>query len=268
MATKKTVKKSVPKTSPKPAATYKPHHRHFLTALVLFAGFSVYAITSFVSSTNSYIKNSFTDVLSSDGVVVDENGQSVDRDNPFNDLASDHQNYESIISLYYAGIVTGYDDGGFRADNKVNRAEFAKMLIEASDFDYSALSVENLSNCFTDVKDLPDHWFAPAVCAAKYAGWVGGYANGGFSPTQNINRAEALKIILNAFTFEIPENTAVTVAPYSDVELAGHWYLGVAQAAKDNGIIVMAGLFNADQPVSRGEIAQMIYNAMESKEKL
>ncbi len=266
MATKKTVKKSAAKK----IVTNGPqhHHRHFLTVLVLFAGFSVYAITSFVSSTNSYIKTSLTDVLSSDGVVVDENGQSIDKDNPFNDLASDHMNYEAVIALYYLGIVTGYDDGGFKADNKVNRAEFSKMLVEASDYDYSALPLENLSNCFTDVKDLPDHWFAPSVCAAKYAGWVSGYANGGFSPTQNINRAEALKIVLNAFAFKVPENTAVTAAPYSDVELAGHWYLGVAQAARDNGIIPMAGLFNADQTVSRGEIVQMIYNAMDAKDML
>ena len=92
MATKKTVKKTVSKKANNPEPKVVPggqhHHRHFLTALVLFAGFSVYAITSFVSSTNSYIKTSLTDVLSSDGVVVDENGQNVDKDNPFNDLAS------------------------------------------------------------------------------------------------------------------------------------------------------------------------------------
>lgn len=240
--------------------------RHFLAVLALFVGVSVYAISSFVSSNDNYIEKGYSNVLASgeEEVVVHEDPVILDRQNPFSDIDSSHWSFEAIITLYYEGIVSGYGDGTFRPGNNVNRAEFAKMLVEAADLDYAKLDSQVLSNCFKDVKDLPDHWFAPAVCAAKSKGWVGGYGDGGYSPTKNINRAEALKIILSAFGFVIPQNSEVAVSPYDDVNL-DVWFLGVASSASDNEIVSPSGTFNASADVSRGEVSQMIYNAMKAK---
>lgn len=239
---------------------------HFLAVLILFVGFSVYAISSFVTSNNNYIDRVFTDVLrSGDEVAVYE--EEVDRNNPFSDLDASNPQAEAVIALYYEGIVGGYDDGTFKPGKNVTRAEFSKMLVEASDLDYTKLPPADLANCFTDVKDLPDHWFAPAVCASKYNGWVGGYAGGVFAPNNNINKAEALKIVLKAFDFEVPDNVVVTQMPYSDLK-EGDWYLGVAQAAKENVLIPAAGVFDAGSSMTRGEIARIIYEAMRIKELL
>lgn len=239
---------------------------HFLAVLILFVGFSVYAISSFVTSNNNYIDRIFTDVLrSGDEVAVYE--EEVDRDNPFSDLDSSNPQYDAVIALYYEGIVGGYDDGTFRPGKNVTRAEFSKMLVEALDVDYTKLPPAELSNCFTDVKDLPDHWFAPAVCASKYNGWVSGYAGGTFAPGNNINKAEALKIVLKAFVFDIPDNVSVVEMPYGDLK-EGDWYIGVAQAAKENVLIPAAGVFDAGSSMTRGEIARIIYEAMLIKELL
>ncbi len=256
-------KKSV---SPNQAVKSVPvKDKHFLAVLVLFVGVSVYAITSFVSSNTGYIEKGYTNVLGEvSDVLVHDDPADAARQNPFNDLDVSHTNFDAILTLYYEGIVSGYSNGAFGAENNVNRAEFAKMLVEASDLDYAALPSDILVNCFTDVKDLPDHWFAPAVCAAKNQGWVSGYSNGGYNPTQNINRAEALKILLVAFGFQIPENDKVTVSPYEDVAMDA-WFLGVAKSASDNKIVDQGGLFVASSTVTRGQIAQMIFNAMKAK---
>ncbi|MEK7548254.1 MAG: S-layer homology domain-containing protein [Patescibacteria group bacterium] len=235
----------------------QPHDRPFIGFLALFIGFSVYTISSFLSSNNSYIKQMFTDVTGVPAEVIETNS-------PFSDLMSDHSNFEAIIALYYEGIIGGYADGTYKPENSVNRAEFAKMLVEAADLDYTKLPPSDIANCFTDVSDLPDHWFAPSVCASKYEGWVKGYDGGKYSPTKGINRAEALKIILTAFEFDVLENSLVSSAPYDDVPLDA-WYLGVAQSAKENGIIRKLGVFDASGVVSRAHVAQMIYNAMKSK---
>lgn len=236
-------------------------HKHFLAVLVLFVGFSVYAITSFVSENKIYINELYTSVLDSNGnLVVEDAGR---KDNPFSDLPDDHYSAEAVIALYYDGIVEGYPDGTFKPDSKVNRAEFSKMLVEASDLDYTAYDASVLANCFPDVKDLPDHWFAPAVCAAFNAGWVKGYDNG-FRPWQNINRAEALKIVLLAFGFEIPDNSTVLEMPYFDVA-SDAWYVGVAVAAKSGGLVSSSDFLYPLKEATRGEIAQMIYNAMRKK---
>lgn len=240
-------------------------HGNFLGLLVLLVGFSSYAIFSFFVSTQNYIDEYYANVVKATPVILAEApvlAQS--KENPFIDLSDDHESARAIIELYYQGVVAGYSDGTFQPDKKVNRAEFAKMLVEASDLDYTNFESTVMANCFRDVKDLPDHWFAPSVCAAKVQGWINGYDGGNFLPTQNINKAEALKIVLSAFGFAVPDNSSVGEKPYSDVALDS-WYLGVAAAAKEQGIIASSGTFNAGVELSRAEIAQMIYNAMVKK---
>ena len=240
------------------------HHNHFLTVLVLFAGFSIYALASSVTSTGDYINNVYTDVLGAGDMLVHEEPAISDQENPFGDLASDHKSAQAVVNLYYAGIVTGYDDGTFKPDNKVNRAEFSKMLVEAADLDYTSINADSLSGCFKDVGDLPGDWFAPSVCAAKHYGWVSGYEDGGFDPAKNINKAEGLKIILKALDFNVPDNSNVALIPYADIT-PEVWYLGVAQAGKDNGVVFEGGEFNAGWELTRGDVAEMIYNAMKAK---
>ena len=140
MAVKKTSKAKVAKKKA-PQVTYSSggsaisnRHRNFLAILVLFAGFSLYTITSFMNSNNEYIKKMYTDVLSSDQSSVED--IQVQKENPFKDLPSSHPAYQAVIQLYYQGVVGGYPDNTFRPDNKVNSAEFAKILAEASDVDY------------------------------------------------------------------------------------------------------------------------------------
>lgn len=240
-------------------------HGSFLGLLVLLVGFSSYAIFSFFVSTQNYIDEYYASAVRATPVIfADAPILAQSKENPFIDLSDDHSNADAVIALYYQGVVAGYSDSTFKPDKKVNRAEFAKMLVEASDLDYTDFEASVMANCFRDVKDLPDHWFAPSVCAAKTQGWISGYDGGNFLPTQNINRAEALKIVLSAFGFAVPDNSSVTEKPYSDVALDS-WYLTVATAAKEQGIISSSGNFNAGLELSRAEIAQMIYNAMGKK---
>lgn len=267
MAIKKTTKsKAVKKKIAK--ATYSPmengisrNHRNFLAVLVLFAGFSLYAITSFMTSNNAYIKRMFADVTSDQSSI---NQVQVQQENPFKDLADTHPSYQAIIQLYYRGVVGGYPDNTFRPDNKVNRAEFAKMLAEASDVDYAALPAVDMTNCFNDLRNDPGAWYVPSICAAKYKGWVNGYASGDYGVLNNIVKAEALKIVMKAFAFEVPANEVVKDMPYNDVH-PGDWYVGVTQAAKDNKLVVRSTVFVPNWELTRADVVQILYNAMQAK---
>lgn len=233
-------------------------NRYFAGLLLLFVAFSSYAMVSFIGSNADFIERFYADVINGTGGSYVPSG-----DNPFSDLPAEHTNSTAIVSLYEMGILQGYENGTFKPDAKVNRAEFAKILAEAAGLDYAKYEASDVANCFGDVTDLPGHWFAPYVCAAKNEGWVNGYDGGVYGPGRDINKAEALKIILGALKFEIPDNAMVTEMPYSDVS-ANDWYLGVAQAAKQNNIVGFSDLFVADELVTRGSVAQMIYNALEN----
>lgn len=237
------------------------HHRNFLAVLVLFAGFSLYAITSFMTANNNYIKKMFADVTSPTAQTALQT--QAQKENPFSDLTGTHPGYQAILELYYRGVVSGYSDNTFRPDNKVNRAEFAKMLTEASDTDYAALPAGKMSNCFTDV-NVPGAWFEPAVCAAKYKGWVNGYESGDFGVMQNITKAEGLKILEKAFGLDLTADTALKTMPYNDVH-PQDWFAGVAQVARDNNLINKSAVFVPDWELTRSDVAQVIYNAMKAK---
>ena len=236
-------------------------HSQFLVLLLLFVGFSVFGIVNFFTSTNNYLDVLQADVTGSDNLVVSEGANPVEisKDNPFSDLSPFHQNADAIVALYYEGIVNGYEDGTFKPDNKVTRAEFAKMLVEAGDLDYTTVPSGVLANCFTDVNDLPGHWFAPPVCASKYSGWINGYSDGSFGPNRNIVKAEAIKILLSAFELDIPD--AGPVSKYSDIQ-GNEWFAAVAHAAGIHGIVKEGGIFLAEWEMTRGDTAQIIYNAM------
>ena len=100
----------------------------------------------------------------------------------FNDLAYGDPSREAITYLKENGVVEGYADGEFKSINKINHAEFLKIIIGSlSEFD---VKTEKGKNCFSDVKD---EWFAKYVCFAKAQGIVSGYADGRFRPANNIN---------------------------------------------------------------------------------
>lgn len=103
----------------------------------------------------------------------------------FNDVAKDCWAANYIGYMQQFGIVTGYEDGSFRPDAPVTRAEFAAI---ASRFE--KLTQGNKS--FTDVPDT--HWAVKYINFAATRGWVTGYADGTFKPEHSITRAEVAAV--------------------------------------------------------------------------
>lgn len=244
----------------------EPHHYHFGGLLALVVGFSAYAFASSFSATNTYLDSIEANVLNVDPALIEEvtDASSVidTTMNPFVDLPNEHPNKAAILDLYYKGVLTGDDSGKFRPDDKVNRAEFAKIIVEAADVDLAAVAVSE--NCFGDVKTLGEHWFAPHVCAVKAQNLMNGYEGNVFSPVKFINRAESLKVVLDAFDFEVAPNNKVMTSLYQDVK-ASDWFLGVAASAAANGLVSEGGNFDAGREITRGEVAQIVYNALVKK---
>lgn len=82
-------------------------------------------------------------------------------------------------------IVKGYEDGSFKPNNPITRAEFATM---ASQFD--KLSGGSLN--FTDVNT--SHWAYSYIASAYNKGWISGYPDGSFKPEKSISREEVVSI--------------------------------------------------------------------------
>ncbi len=104
----------------------------------------------------------------------------------------------SLWSFPYIGAVTaktwmnGFADGTFRPEGLTTRAEMAKVLVSAREFEATATAQPS----FKDV--TASHWAFPYVEAAASAGLLFGYEDGTFRPNKNLTRAEAAALIYRA----------------------------------------------------------------------
>jgi len=92
-----------------------------------------------------------------------------------------------------SGIVRGYDDGTFRPDAYITRAEMAVMVAAALGFRPEAATATG----FRDDADIPA-WAKGAVEALRSAGVVAGKGENRFDPHASATRAEAVKILIQA----------------------------------------------------------------------
>jgi hypothetical protein len=174
---------------------------------------------------------------------------------------SDIQSSKNRIAIDYLntkGVINGYSDGTFRPQNTVNRAELLKILVGGQ----GAAPTAQYRDCFPDVTD---EWFAPFVCYAKELGWVSGYSDGTFRPANTVNTAEAIKMVVNAQGYQVPESVPAPL--FSDVD-NGAWYAPYVKAAKDRGILEpISGSLGVASDMKRGGISEIIYRAMYIREQ-
>ena len=116
-------------------------------------------------------------------------------ENDFTDVASDAWYNNAVSTLSGMGILGGYEDGSFRPNASITRAEF--VAIATRFFDYSAC----YEGGFTDVSY--GDWYADCVQASADMGLVNGYEDGSFRPNASITRAEACAIV-NRVLHRIP----------------------------------------------------------------
>lgn len=109
--------------------------------------------------------------------------------NNFPDVAPDAWYNNAISTMVNAGIIQGYEDGTFRPNANITRAEFAAI---AARFMASGYDVED--DLFTDIAN---HWARESINDAAMAGWINGYEDGTFRPDAAITRAEAVTLVNN-----------------------------------------------------------------------
>ena len=103
----------------------------------------------------------------------------------FSDVDEDYWCYKEIAYLAEWGIINGYEDGTFKPDNKISRAEFVKIV-------ESFEALQTSTNPYSDVDET--YWAYKYIVSSSAKGWINGYLDGTFKPDNNISRSEAVKI--------------------------------------------------------------------------
>jgi alpha-L-arabinofuranosidase len=146
--------------------------------------------------------------------------------------------------------ISGYEDGTFRPDNTITRAEAAAIIARCSaDFDEN----KTYSSNFTDVSG--DEWYANYVGYATEKGYISGYDGGPFKADIDITRGE-LAVILSKYGSFDGDGICTE---FSDVP-NDYYATGYIKSLYDENIVsgYEDGTFKPDNSVTRAEAVTMM----------
>ena len=165
---------------------------------------------------------------------------------PFSDVKLDTPQGEAILKMYENGCLAGYEDGTFRPDGFVTRAELVRIINQVFNFTVN----EKLAT--TDFSDNSNKsaWFYQDVRTAQQMGYISGFGDNTFRPKDNFTRQQAcvvLTLLTNAKDAEKEVVISDTVAP---------WAKSYVDAAINAGLFTLEenNTFRATQNITRGEL--------------
>ncbi len=162
----------------------------------------------------------------------------------------DYYAFDAISWLKDEGIVEGYSDGSYHPDDYINRAEFAKIVeLFASSSEDVAIDYAERVLPFSDIAE--SSWYETYVSRLYNRGIINGYPDNTFRPTNNVNYAEACKMIMLATGSGELTSTGAWYEPY--VEMLANF------GGKPDTIE------SDDQMITRAEMAIMIYGVENNK---
>ncbi|MHB1418907.1 MAG: S-layer homology domain-containing protein, partial [Bacillota bacterium] len=169
-----------------------------------------------------------------------------------------------ILDMVDNGAISGFDDGTFRPEAKVTRAQVAKMLIGATQAHAQILATDDQAvelykpippNSSKAPKDVPE-WAKPFVGGAVQAGAIKGFAGGNFKPDLPVTKLQ-LAVIIGRL---IPDRYAKTT-PWKDVP---GWAKNDVAKAYGLGAVDGDSKFDPNKELTRAEVAMMLDVLMRS----
>ena len=154
---------------------------------------------------------------------------------------------EAVGILSNLNILTGFEDGTFRPDETVTRAQMAAIICRMLGYEDQAQSSMG-STVFTDV--TADHWASGYVNVAQAQGIINGMGDGTFAPDAKVTYEQAIKMIVAALGYDL---AAARKGGYPT------GYLAIASA---EGITKKANGKVGDA-AARATVAVLVYNALE-----
>ncbi len=164
----------------------------------------------------------------------------------FTDFDENHWAFSYVNELVQNGVVNGYEDGTYRPEANVTRAELAKLL--------SVQFGGSIEKEYSDVSS--SDWFYDYVTIS------GSYfmAEGTFSPNTQATREEVAYAIYQAKNLNAPANPAT----FTDAADIAAEYQNAVAAVAEQGIITgyPDGTFAPKNNITRAEVATVLSRAI------
>ena len=173
--------------------------------------------------------------------------------NAFKDDKSISDDYaESVAVLNGMGVFKGYEDGSFKPEGNITRAEVATIIYRIYTADVAKNDKSGLYATYNKFSDM-----AGAGWAQGYIGYcanaelVKGYPDGTFKPSGKVTGYEVLAMILRAVGYD------------KNGEFSGaDWALHVAQTAQQAGVLKNVKGIDLNAPATRELVAELLFRAI------
>ena|GEM_PF-1215342 len=152
--------------------------------------------------------------------------------------------------------VSGYEDGSFRPNGDITRAEFVTFITRIFDIKQSTSNHSGLN-------DVNGHWAKEAIELLTSAKIINGYNDGTFRPNQKISREEIVVILSRIMNFA-NANQDSNNASFNDLSTAGSYAVDAIKDAAQAGVIQgkSAGTFDPKGKATRAEALTILLNAL------
>ena len=165
----------------------------------------------------------------------------------YTDVTAGTKVAEAVGVLSNLNILTGFEDGTFRPDETVTRAQMAAIICRLLGMDDQAASSQG-TTVFSDV--AADHWASGYINVAQAQQIINGYPDGTFRPENQVAYEEAIKMVVVALGREL------------EAQKKGGWSQGYLASASSAGITKNAN-GTVGSAAARSTIAILAYNALE-----
>ncbi|HCX61798.1 MAG TPA: hypothetical protein DHU59_05095 [Clostridiales bacterium] len=164
----------------------------------------------------------------------------------FEDVA-DTDYAEAIDTLFALGVITGYEDGTYRPENTVTRAEMAKLMVEL--LGYGDL-VAGSKSSFVDTQG---HWADQWIALAAGRGIVIGTGDGKFNPDGIVTYDQVLTMLVRGLGYTDSSNELKSMPWPTNFKV---------KAAELN---ITKNVDMSTTGADRGGVAQAMFNALDQQ---
>ncbi|MGE8033469.1 S-layer homology domain-containing protein [Lysinibacillus sp. NPDC093692] len=171
----------------------------------------------------------------------------------YTDVAKGYWAFSEIQSLYNKSLIKGYENGTFKPEASITRAEAATIIARALN-----LTTSKESN-FKDVSK--DHYAYSSIAAVEQAGIIKGQEVGKFNPNGKLSRAEMSAILTRAFKL-----TGSGKVNFTDVK-STHWAYSDIQALVANNLTsgFPDNTFRPNSQITRAEFSSFLNRSLSLK---
>jgi hypothetical protein len=176
----------------------------------------------------------------------------------FSDVPSDFWAGAYIGELARRNILGGFQDGTFKPNEPITRAQFASLLGKAFGKPRVRQGLE--------FRDIPDnYWARSSIDDAIQTGFMSGYSDGEFRPDQQIPLHQLQVALAAGLKLQPQAPVSQTLARFEDANALPKWSQEKVAAAIESGLVTgypSPQTLTPNRSATRADAAALLYQAL------